>query len=185
MAWAKRNPERIAEIKRRYRARHREEIAAAVKVLKKANPERVREMKRNWAKRNPACAMMQHVRVRLKALGVSQEVYRMATAEQYKRILADQHNGCAICGAHHGNTVATRLCVDHDHTTGALRGLLCRRCNTALGYFCDSSVTIKRAVAYLELHSEYRSDDPPERRRKVLAALAEGVAVASRGACHV
>lgn len=179
IAWAKRNPERIAEIKRRYRAKHREEIAAAAKLFKKRNPKHVREMKRNWEKKNPARMTMQHVRVRLKSLGVPKEVYRMATAEQFRRILIDQHGGCAICGAHHGNTVATRLCVDHNHVTGELRGLLCRRCNTAIGYFGDSSARIKRAVVYLKLHAQYESEDAAERSTRVLEALAIGAGTAS------
>jgi hypothetical protein len=180
MAWAKRNPERIAAIKRRYNETHREENAAYNKTRKMQNSEHVREMKRNWAKNNHARAMMQRVRVRLKALGVPEEVVRMATADQYQRIFTDQHGGCAICGAHHGNTVATRLCIDHNHVTGELRGLLCRRCNTAIGYFGDSSAIIKHVIAYLKLHAEYESDEAAERRRKVLEALAIDASTTSR-----
>ncbi len=41
------------------------------------------------------------------------------------------------------------LCVDHDHNTGQVRGLLCNRCNTGLGYFKDNPELFERAISYL------------------------------------
>jgi hypothetical protein len=41
------------------------------------------------------------------------------------------------------------LCVDHDHTTGKLRGLLCNRCNRCLGLFKESPVVLRTALCYL------------------------------------
>jgi hypothetical protein len=59
---------------------------------------------------------------------------KLVTQETYDRILAAQDGGCAICGA----LPAVRdLAVDHDHKTGAVRGLLCMSCNTGLGHFHD------------------------------------------------
>ncbi len=42
-------------------------------------------------------------------------------------------------------------CVDHDHQTGFVRGLLCRDCNAALGLFKDSQEILERAIGYLEI----------------------------------
>lgn len=53
------------------------------------------------------------------------------TAEQYDAILAAQGGGCAICGRD-DRAWELRLCVDHDHDTGTVRGILCRRCNAFL-----------------------------------------------------
>lgn len=50
---------------------------------------------------------------------------------------------CWICGS------SERLCIDHCHTSGQPRGLLCTKCNTALGMFEDNPVKMQRAVQYL------------------------------------
>lgn len=55
------------------------------------------------------------------------------------------YNSCAICDS------KERLCIDHCHETGKVRGLLCSFCNTALGYFQDSTVKMEKAIMYLKL----------------------------------
>lgn len=71
--------------------------------------------------------------------------------EDYDEMLASQHNGCAICGRTPEEN-ARRLCVDHDHETGQLRGLLCAQCNSALGMIGDDIELARRLVAYLEFY---------------------------------
>ena len=51
---------------------------------------------------------------------------------------------CEICGTPH-----EVLCIDHDHKTEAIRGLLCVSCNLALGSFKDSLVNLEAAIIYL------------------------------------
>ncbi len=70
------------------------------------------------------------------------------TAAQFAALVADQAGACAICL----KVPAGRLCVDHDHTTGKVRQLLCRRCNSALGLFDECPETLARAKSYLERH---------------------------------
>lgn len=73
------------------------------------------------------------------------------TLEQYEQMRAVQGGGCAICGKTRFDDVREHdLAVDHDHSTGVVRGLLCRDCNVALGKFGDSLDVLKKAVAYLE-----------------------------------
>jgi hypothetical protein len=70
----------------------------------------------------------------------------------YSNMLASQNNGCAICGATRGGKSNNhkRLCVDHDHKTNAVRGLLCIRCNFIIGNAQDSTDILRTCIAYLE-----------------------------------
>jgi hypothetical protein len=72
------------------------------------------------------------------------------TAADYGRMRDRQGNRCAICERHanHG----FELVVDHDHATGAVRSLLCNRCNTGLGMLSDNAAHLRRAAEYLEQH---------------------------------
>ena len=67
------------------------------------------------------------------------------TRERYHQLLVAQAGRCAICG-----TAPKQPHVDHDHRTGAIRGLLCHRCNLGLGAFRDHVETIKQAIGYLQ-----------------------------------
>lgn len=54
---------------------------------------------------------------------------------------------CEVCGA----TIETdRLCIDHSHTTGKIRGVLCHNCNTALGLLKDNPVRIEKLLEYIK-----------------------------------
>jgi hypothetical protein len=70
------------------------------------------------------------------------------TPEIYQEMLDKQGGKCAICGTNSCST-GRRLAVDHCHTTGKVRGLLCAHCNTAIGKFNDDPATIQRAIDYL------------------------------------
>lgn len=56
---------------------------------------------------------------------------------------------CAICKQPPSSGRYKKLCVDHDHKTAKVRGLLCYNCNMGLGYFHDNSIALEAAVAYL------------------------------------
>lgn len=73
------------------------------------------------------------------------------TAEDYEVMAAKQAGRCAIC-FHFPPIIngSARLHVDHDHVTGAVRGLLCTLCNLALGKMGDDPERLRRAAIYLE-----------------------------------
>jgi hypothetical protein len=104
--------------------------------------------------KNPERSMVKMQRAKLKeAFGL--------TIEQFEEIEASQGGVCAICrlpekaGRRSPASVGPfakfkrRLCVDHDHDTGKIRGLLCAHCNTGLGHFGDSIETLSAAIQYL------------------------------------
>jgi len=75
----------------------------------------------------------------LKTYGISREDYKT---------MNDSQNGvCAICGFDNNGKP---LYVDHDHRTNKIRGLLCQKCNTAIGLLYDDPDIIKKAAKYLE-----------------------------------
>lgn len=74
--------------------------------------------------------------------------YGMTTVE-YGKMLSMQGGMCAICGRLAGDLRA-KLHVDHDHSTGNVRGLLCYDCNRGIGLLGDSADRLRRALAYLE-----------------------------------
>lgn len=73
------------------------------------------------------------------------------TLQTFDAISKEQGGVCAICGeANKGK----HLVVDHCHTTGKIRELLCSRCNTGLGMFKENPVALRNAISYLRKHKE-------------------------------
>jgi hypothetical protein len=69
------------------------------------------------------------------------------TLEQYDSLLNAQNNLCAICKS--PNQASRDWHVDHCHTTGTVRGVLCHHCNLMLGYAKDQVPTLENAIIYL------------------------------------
>jgi hypothetical protein len=72
------------------------------------------------------------------------------TLEQFNKMKLEQANNCFICNDSHA-TLRKGLCVDHNHVTGQIRGLLCDRCNRGLGYFRDNTELLLKASIYLNI----------------------------------
>ena len=102
---------------------------------------------RQWYAKNRAKKSVDMRRVRLSRLfGLS--------LEDWDALYDRQNGGCAICGESDGygrsdGAGRKRLSVDHDHQTGAVRGLLCDACNTGLGKFRDDPGLLAKAINYL------------------------------------
>lgn len=71
------------------------------------------------------------------------------TEEEYQNLLQTQQHCCKICNQHE-STFEKPLFVDHCHSTGEVRGLLCSKCNTILGYAEDNIEVFKKAIQYLQ-----------------------------------
>jgi len=92
-----------------------------------------------------ACGQRGHDRFRMKkAYGIE--------LEEYEEMAKAQKGRCAICGGEGFELVPGQrslLVIDHCHTTGKVRGLLCHNCNRGLGLFKDSVESLSNAVRYL------------------------------------
>lgn len=69
--------------------------------------------------------------------------------DEYNKMLKEQDYSCWICIAHVDDHYKENLHVDHDHSTGAVRGLLCESCNLLLGKARDSVAILENAIKYL------------------------------------
>lgn len=71
--------------------------------------------------------------------------------EQYDAMIISQSGLCAICGR---QMPGRSECIDHDHETGAPRGILCQDCNQGLGRFDDDAERLQRATDYLRADAQ-------------------------------
>lgn len=155
-AWAKANPERRKAIN-------------AARYETKEGRARHNEKTKEWAWNNlekyAEKSRLASMRCRLKKRGL--------TIEQYMSMLTEQDNKCAICRIDSPGSVDRRPAgrkpklgwpstarpietsrlwhVDHDHKTGAVRGLLCVHCNIALGYAKDDPDLLIAMANYLNI----------------------------------
>lgn len=65
------------------------------------------------------------------------------TPDEWDEINEAQSGKCPICGQ------GGRMFVDHDHSSGLVRGIICEHCNRGLGAFCDNPEAMRAAIAYL------------------------------------
>ncbi len=124
---------------RRYVA-NPEPVKARVKAWQRANAEELNAYRRE-RRQDPI------VKSRDRA-GHLRRKYGLSLAE-YDEMLAAQGGGCFLCEAPPQPPYS--LHVDHDHTTGRLRGLLCFSCNNALGNFGEDPDRLRAAARYVEV----------------------------------
>ncbi len=75
--------------------------------------------------------------------------YYGITLEDKENLFNEQDGKCLLCEIVFDAVMGKDVCVDHCHTTGRVRGLLCRQCNCGLGNFKDDVSVLKKAIAYL------------------------------------
>ncbi len=121
------DPERHREYQRRYQKEWRKRTRLHERRLE-ADPD-------YWRKRSKA--------IRLGRYGLTQEAFDI--------LLAKQGGKCAICQTTEPQTGGYKQdwSIDHCHTTGRVRGLLCHHCNCALGHVRDDPTVLRRMIDYL------------------------------------
>lgn len=80
------------------------------------------------------------------------------TLLQFHKLKEEFGTTCMICGTQTVENTRGRnnMCIDHDHDTGKVRGILCHHCNCAIGMFKDDTDAMQKAIAYL-MESEERA----------------------------
>ena len=106
-----------------------------MKQWRATHPEYIKAHREEWRTQHPQESREHQKRNRYKTK------YGL-TLEEVTQILTD-HGHCDICNG------AVLLCIDHDHSTGQVRGVLCRDCNLALGLVKDDLNTLEKMIGYL------------------------------------
>ena len=121
---------------RHNREKNKEKQKEYAKQYKHINKERVLQWTRDWRIRNPDYAIKRKYNL---------------TQEDFDGMIEEQNNTCIICGESFLNT---KPIVDHDHYNMKVRGLLCKYCNTALGFARDSYEVAFNMFLYLKKHTK-------------------------------
>lgn len=130
-AWRARNKEKNAEYQKEYNKEYR-----------KKNVEKLNANNKKWREENKEQDALVMLKARLK------RKYNLSI-DEYKTLIESQNNSCKVCGAHAKNNLKGKLYIDHCHTTGKVRGLLCMKCNSALGLLNDDKELIQNLLDYL------------------------------------
>lgn len=115
------------------------------------------DLRRTYYQANKSQWILQNQKVRDERRR-QHRLYGISKAD-FDRMITSQNGLCAIC---HQPPTKKGLSVDHNHTTGGVRELLCSRCNTAIGLLRDSPDTCRAAAEYLERHHPVRTQTAPE-----------------------
>lgn len=139
--WRKNNPDKVKEHSRRTRLKNKEKIQERQKLWREQNKEYLKEYGRKSYQQN---------KERIKDL----QLRRLfgITLEDYKKLLTEQGGLCSICKGKNPKDSMKKgeyFSVDHDHSTGQIRGLLCGSCNVGLGHFGDDINRLQAAIDYL------------------------------------
>lgn len=183
--WYDRNiapfPERVAEMREYNRLKQREykgRLEQGEPEKLEALREKARQRSKVWHANNKAKreqTLAQYRQTEEYHQGIARRSRKHAhgiTDEQYQDLLVKQGGVCAICKqpetARHKRTGRVHnLTVDHDHTTGVVRGLLCRRCNNAIGWLDDDYERAQAAANYLLLSTTPYTSHRTQRRHSM------------------
>lgn len=118
-------------------------LALAARISRAKNPQKHKETARLWRRRHPEKMIEINRRRSLRDnYGITQE--------HYSSLLISQDGKCAICGSDKpGGPCKRNFMVDHNHSTGKVRGLLCGKCNFIIGLAGEQETILLSAISYL------------------------------------
>jgi hypothetical protein len=140
--------ERYAVAKRAYRQTHLEEARAYDKERCAKNREARRIASKKWNDEHPDYKKNRAIVYPSERRANHLRLIYGLSLSSFDELVAGQGGGCAVCGTVEWGYKGP--VVDHDHTTGKVRGVLCSRCNMALGLIDDKPETAQALVGYLQ-----------------------------------
>lgn len=151
----RRNKKRIRQVQETYRERNKELLAAKDREYYQKNRTERLEASKQYYRRDPEAARQRNRKHYLNITkeqrqeGWYQRKYGISVEDVRARFKA-QGEQCAICGTTDMKQ-ERQLHLDHNHTTGQLRGVLCSKCNRGLGHFNDCEELLQKAILYLDV----------------------------------
>ena len=135
--WYIENKERLKEVRKEYS-----------KIYRLENKDKIKEYDKQYRFKNKDKAKKYQKEYNLKTK------YNL-TPDQYNKMLSDQNNSCKVCNIKFNiNIKMITPHVDHCHTTGKIRGLLCMNCNTSLGFLKEDTKIMQKLIEYVKEHNE-------------------------------
>ena len=131
--------EKRREYQKQYKLNHKDELNSGARKRRAKNPKKFKDY---------------GTKFRVSDFGRNSYLKRRygITLDEFNNMKDAQGGKCAICGSNSGkaNKKNDRLTVDHDHSTGEIRGILCHKCNFGLGQFDDDTEKLSMAITYLK-----------------------------------
>ena len=134
------NNQRLREYRRKHYQKHGEEIRAKSRAYYELNKEKIRKYHKEWRLKNPNKYSEKNKDSHFKRR------YGISSKDRDDLALL-QENKCLICNKTFSKKV--KWCVDHDHKTGKIRGILCDKCNRGIACFEDTVTFLEGAIRYL------------------------------------
>lgn len=132
LKWNKENPEKYRANKKAYRGRNLERFKAWNKAYRLKHAKRLREKQKKYKSRP-------EIKEHYRQYGI---LYRQ---RKHEKIAGKKPDKCPVC-----KRKSKKICLDHCHKTGKIRGWLCDPCNVALGRVEDQIYILKNLIKYLK-----------------------------------
>lgn len=134
--------EKHKDKQKEYREKNKEKRRLTTKLWQEKNKEAAKLYRKDYAEKNKAKIVRSAKNNRLKReYGI--------TLEDYEQMYQTQQGKCSICSKEE-----KILNIDHCHSTGKIRELLCNQCNHGIGNFKDNTELLNKAIGYLEKHGK-------------------------------
>jgi len=130
-----------------WRKKNYEKAKMIASNWKKSNPQKVRDYDKKWHNENNERRKDYPSAKRWKQYQLK-HLYGLSL-EDFKKILEKQSGVCAVCES---SLIEGSICVDHNHKTQKIRGLLCGNCNVGIGHFKENEKYLYSAIKYIQFH---------------------------------